>query len=214
MSTAAFYYIEIAITFLASLTALLNYSKKNRILLPVVLLLGYTFLTTVINYLMAKYLRNNVPVDHFVVPGLVGGWGIFFSQVLEDPRVKKYIVWATIILISYSVINSFVTGLNVTPWVVLRVVTIFNLILGGLLLIQMLDLSSKENVFTNTFFLIALAIVWFNMISSLSFFLYDFLAKHKPSGKFMSRLHFISNYVYYSILLLAMLFQNKLNKDA
>ncbi|MBC7935792.1 MAG: hypothetical protein H7Y86_10620 [Rhizobacter sp.] len=213
MSVSAYFYIQITITFLAALTGILNYRKRNKTLLPVVIVLIAVFLQAVIAFLMGKYLRNNLPVDHFITPVMLGGWGFFFSQALEDPRVKKFALWATVFLIACSIVNTLLTGFNVSPWIVMRAVTIFNFILGGLLLMQTLDLSSKENIFTNSFFLIALAVVWFNMISSLNFFLYDFMKVHKPARQIINQIHWYSNYIYYSILLLAMLFQKKLNKD-
>lgn len=213
MSVTNLYYIQIAINFLAALTALLYYRKKNKILLPVVIVLICIFISTVVGFFTARYIRNNQIVNHFINPVMLACWGYFFHQALEDPRVKRITAWAAVILIICSVINSFITGILVAPWVIIRASTIFYLILGALLLIQMLDLPSKENVFKNTFFLIALGIVWFNMISSLSFFLSDVVKANKLARQFMYTLLSYSNYIYYSILLLAMYFQKKLNKD-
>lgn len=213
MSFTDHFYIYLSIVFMAALSAVLFYRTRNKTLLPVVIVLVCIFISSVIAFLAGKYLRQNTPVDHFINPVMLTCWGLFFSQVLEDPRVKKYIKWATIILIAVSIVNSFITGLFVSPWYVMQAATIFYLILGGLLLMQMLDMPSKENVFTNTFFLIALAVVWFNMISSLNFFLYDFVRVYKPAGQIIGKIHWYSNYIYYGILILAMFFQKKLNKN-
>lgn len=214
MSIANFHYIYITIIFLAALFSVLFYNKKNKVLLPVVLVLIFIFLSSMTSFLTGRYLRESRPVNHFITPIMLAGWGLFFSRVLEDSRVKKIAGWVAVILIVFSIVNSFITGLFVEPWIPMRAATIFYLILGGLLLMQMLELPSKENIFTNTFFLIALAIVWFNMISSLSFFLADFMNIHKPARQMVGYIHWYSNYIYYSILMLAMIFQKNLNKNA
>lgn len=214
MSTATHYYIYITVIFLAALSAVLFYNKKNKVLLPVVVVLIFIFLSSLTAFFTGRYLRGSRPVNHFITPIMLAGWGLFFSRVLEDSRVKKIAGWVAVILILFSIIHSFITGLFVEPWIAMRAATIFYLILGALLLMQLLELPSKENIFTNTFFLIALGIVWFNMISSLSFFLADFMSIHKPARQIISYIHWYSNYIYYSILMLAMIFQKKLYKNA
>lgn len=213
MSFTNHFYLYIALIFLAALCGVLFYRKRNRIILPVVIVLVCIFIFSVISFLAGRHLKESRPVDHFNTPVMLACWGYFFSQVLEDPRFKKYVGWATITLIAYSIINSFITGLFVTPSHVLQAATIFYLILGALLLVQMLDMPSKENIFTHTLFLIALAVVWFNMISSLNFFLFDLRRHHKPTGQFIGKIHWYSNYIYYSILMIAMIFQKKLNRN-
>jgi hypothetical protein len=213
MSLAGYFYIQITITFLAAFVGIWNYRKTNKVLLPVVIVLISVFIEAAASFLTAKFLRENRPVNHFINPVMLACWGCFFSYVLEDSRVKKIARWTAAILILFSISNSFVTGLFVQPWNVMKAATIFYLVMGGLLLMQTLDLPSKENIFTNTLFLIGLAIVWFNMISSLNFFLYDFMRVHKPARHIIDYIHWYSNYIYYSILLLAMLFQKKLNNN-
>ncbi|RYY47982.1 MAG: hypothetical protein EOO06_11590 [Chitinophagaceae bacterium] len=213
MSLATHFYIHIATVVIAAIAGLVNYDRRNKILLPVIIVLICIAISSTTSLLAGRYLRENRPVNHFINPVMLTCWGLFFIQVLEDPRIKKYVTWATVALVLFSLTSSAITGLFKTPWYVMRAATIFNMMLGGLLLIQTLELPSRVNILTNTYFLIALGIVWFNMISSLNFFLSDFARNHKPTDLFIGQLHWYSNYIYYSILALAMLFQKKLLKN-
>lgn len=198
----------------AFITGCINYRKIDRKIIPVIIILGYTLVSQTTSYFLAKSVRNNVPLDHIYVPVSLVMWGWFYYQCIDDSKSKMIIKWATPLLIIFSVINTlFIQHINVVPDNIMKLATLFNLIWGSVLLIQLLDLPTGENVFKNPFFLVALALVWFNTISSFYFFLGSFLSRHKIYPSFIFSLHYYSNYVYYLILFTAMVFLKKSNQN-
>ncbi|RYD78804.1 MAG: hypothetical protein EOP53_10600 [Sphingobacteriales bacterium] len=163
---------------------------------------------------MAKYLRNSVPMEHIYMPVsvILSGW--FYYQNIEDERSKMIIKWVTPLMVIFSISNTlFIQDINTYPDNIMKVATLFNLIWGAVLLIQFLDIPASENVFKNPYFLVALGIVWFNIISSLYFFLTAFLTRNKISPHLVSWLHYGSNYIYYIILFVAMIFLRRKNNN-
>ena len=213
-----YYYIRyisfLVIVLTAFITGYSNYRKADRKMLPVIILLGYTFVSTSAGYFMAKYLRNNMPVDH--VYGVVATclWGWFYYQCFEDKQIKTISKWSTCLLVVFLIFNTiFLQPILTLPDNGFKMMTLFNLIWGAVLFIQMLDLPAKENIFKNSFFLVALGVVWFNIISSLYFFLSAFLVRNNISSTFINSMHYYSNYVYYIILIFAMLYLRKTHQN-
>lgn len=179
-------------------------------MLPVIILLGYTLFSQISSYLMAKYLRNSIPMDHVYMPASLIFYGWFYYNCIDDTRLKKIIKWLTPSLIIFSIINTlFIQHINTPPDNIMKLSTMYNLVWGAILLIQLLDLPSAENVFINAYFLVALAIVWFNIISSFYFFLSSFIVRHKIDPTLVYSLHYYSNYICYLIIFIAMIFLRK-----
>lgn len=211
------YYLQYAIylTILAAgcITGSIFY-KGDKKILPVIIILGYTFISQSCSVLCAKYFRNNMPVEHIYMMVSTALWGWFFYTNNEDGKIRVIIKWLTLALVTFYVINTlFIQHINTFPDNSMKLATLFNLVGGSVLLIQMLDLPAKENVFKNPLFLVAVGLVWFNTISSLYFFLKTFLTQYKIYPSVIILIHLISNYVYYLILFMAMFFLKKYNQD-
>ena len=205
-------YLTILVT--GFITGSIFYKKDNKKILPVIILLGYTFLSQTGSVLAAKIIRNNIPNEHLYA--LVSNclWGWFFYINIEGLRTKAIIKWFTIGCVVFAVVNVlFLQTINKFPDNMMKLNTLSNLVWGAVLLIQLLDLPARQNVFQNPFFLVAVGLVWFNIISSFYFFLTVFLTKYQIFPSLLNIIHLISNYVFYLILFTAMFFLKKYNQD-
>ena len=188
------------------MTGIIRYKKNNSEMLPVIILLGVTLVAEIISYFMAKVYRNNMPGYHFFNPLQLIIWGFFFYATIEDEKIKKSIPWTLGIVLLFSIINTlFFQPLKTMPDNFMKVATLVNIIWAGLLFMQQLDVPARENIFKNPLFIIALAVMWFNIISSFYFILYGFMVKYKLSSHYVHQIHYFSNLVYYLLFFVAML---------
>ena len=188
------------------MTGIIRYKKNNSEMLPVIILLGVTLVAEIISYFMAKVYRNNMPGYHFFNPLQLIIWGFFFYATIEDEKIKKSIPWTLGIVLLFSIINTlFFQPLKTLPDNFMKVATLVNIIWAGLLFMQQLDVPARENIFKNPLFIVALAVMWFNIISSFYFILYGFMVKYKLSSYYVHQIHYFSNLVYYLLFFVAML---------
>lgn len=188
------------------MTGIIKYKKNNSEMLPVIILLGVTLVAEIISYFMAKVYRNNMPGYHFFNPLQLIIWGFFFYATIEDEKIKKSIPWTLGIVLLFSIINTlFFQPLKTLPDNFMKVATLVNIIWAGLLFMQQLDVPARENIFKNPLFIVALAVMWFNIISSFYFILYGFMVKYKLSSYYVHQIHYFSNLVYYLLFFVAML---------
>ena len=175
-------------------------------MLPVIILLGVTLVAEIISYFMAKIYRNNMPGYHFFNPLQLVIWGFFYYSTIEDEKFRKSIPWTVGAMLLFSVINTlFFQPLKTLPDNFMKVVTMINIIWAGLLFMQQLDSPGRENIFKNPLFIVAVAVMWFNIISSFYFILYGFMVKYKLSSSYVHQIHYFSNLVYYFLFFVAML---------
>ncbi|RYY69132.1 MAG: hypothetical protein EOO13_10395 [Chitinophagaceae bacterium] len=208
--TFGIYLVIIAAGFL---TGSLFYRKQNKNILPVIVILGYTMVSQTASLLAAAIIRNNLPIEHMYSVVSTALWGWFFFTNIQGSSTKSLIKWVTAALVVFFLINAFfIQGLDSFPDNAMKLATAFNLIWGFVLFIQQLDLPAGENVFRNPIFLVAIGLVWFNIISSFYFFLKVFLTKYNILPDKIDMLHTISNYLYYIIFLTAMIFLKNFNQ--
>lgn len=188
------------------ITGIVKYNKNNKVMLPVIVLLGVTLAAEIISFFMAKIYRNNMPGYHIFNPLQLGIWAYFFYSAIEDEKFKKSIPWTMAGMLLFAVINTlFFQPLKTLPDNFMRVATLINIIWAGLLFMQLLDAPGRENIFKNPLFIVAVAVMWFNIISSFYFILYGFMVKYKLSTLYVHQIHGFSNLVYYILFFVAML---------
>jgi hypothetical protein len=83
---------------------------------------------------------------------------------------------------------------------------------SAVLMIQMLDATGSQNLFKEPIFLINIAILWFNLFSFAYFALRNYMRAQNISTTALSQILLTANYVFYSIVLLAMIFNFIQNK--
>jgi hypothetical protein len=73
------------------------------------------------------------------------------------------------------------------------------------LFLEFMERPGDENIFSNSVFIICIAVIWFNLVSFLFFGLFNnYIARNQPDFS-LRGVHYFSNYTYYSLLLFAML---------
>ncbi len=196
------YLLIIAIGFVIGII----YYKRNRQLRPIVILLGVTLVSEIVSRVLAYQIRNSNPAYHFFTPIQILLWGVFFLMVIKNQKIKTAIFLFSATLVLFSMINTFFwQGLKIFPENVLRMETIFLIFCSICLFIEMLDRPSGENIFKNPFFIVAIGVLWFNLVSFIFFESHNFFLKNKIPAHSIRTIHYISNYVYYLIILAAIL---------
>jgi hypothetical protein len=185
-----FYLLLIGTSFLLGLIPL----QQKKKISPAVWLLGCTLLNEICSWLAGKYYRNNMPVYHVSIPVLTGIWALFYYRNITSIRVKNLVVWSYVIFLLLAIINSLMIA-----W-------------SAVLMIQMLDAPGSQNLFKEPIFLINIAILWFNLFSFAYFALRNYMIAQHISTTALSQILLIANYVFYSIILLAMIFNFIQNK--
>ncbi|MES2894023.1 MAG: hypothetical protein V4725_18530 [Bacteroidota bacterium] len=193
---------------------LFHYKRKKN-LRPVIVLLGVTLVSEMLSYYLAKYYRNNMPLAHVFNPIQLCFWSVFFYRAIDDGRIKRLILWVTMSMLLFATLNSiFLQPLNTFPGNFIQVETMLLILLGSYLFILRLDAPSELSIFKDPMFITAIALIWFNLVSFLFFLLYAYMAKHNLPVRTLRTIHLFSNYVYYLLLLLAILLPQKKLQDA
>jgi hypothetical protein len=196
------YLIIIAVSFLLGL--IFSYKKKQ--LKWVVILLGITLLSEILTRIFAYKIKNSNPVYHFFTPIQIMLWNMFFLSVLKSKKIKRIISPLSAALIFFSIINSvLLEGLRTFPENILRLESVFLIFCGVCLFIEKLDEPSEQNLFKSPVFIISIAVLWFNLISFIFFESYNFFLRNKIPSQSIRTIHYISNYVYYLIILVAII---------
>lgn len=173
---------------------------------PIIILLGVTFASEIISRILAYEIRNSNPAYHFFTPVQITLWAIFFLLALKNKKIRVIISILALALILFSIVNSILwEGLKIFPENVLRMECIFLILGGASLFIEKLDEPSSENIFKNPLFIISVAVLWFNLISFIFFESHNFFLRNKIPAHSIRTIHYISNYVYYLIILVAIL---------
>ncbi len=188
---------------------LINYRRKVQ-LRPVIILLGVTLCAELSSYYMAIVYRNNMPVSHVFNPIQLSIWAVFFYRVFEDARMKKAIVWISIAMIIFALLNSFfLQTIKTFPDNFLKLETMLFVLLGASLFIQQLDSPGNVSIFKDSLFVTSVAVLWFNLISFVFFLLYAYMIKHQLPAGTLRTIHQYSNYIYYLLLLIAIILPQK-----
>ena len=203
------YLIIIAAGFIFGMTQFRRLGKIK----PVVILLGVTLVSEITSRLLAYTIRNSNPVYHFLNPLQVLLWGVFFYTVISNKKIHKAVPYVTAALVIFSVMNTlFWEGLKTFPGNFLNVETLFLFVGGFMLFIEMLDYPSSVNLFKQPVFIIGVSLIWFNMISFIFFLLFRTFLDNNISVVSLKTIHYISNILYYGLLLTAVSFNYFFNE--
>jgi hypothetical protein len=204
-----FYLLLIGTSFLLGLIPL----QQKKKISPAVWLLGCTLLNEIISWLAGKYYRNNFPVYHVSVPILTGIWALFYYRNITSQQAKNLVVWSYVIFLLLAIINSlFIQSILQFPGTVFTCLNLLMIAWSAVLMIQMLDAPGNQNIFKEPVFLINIAILWFNLFSFAHFALRNYMIAQNNSTTALNQILLIANYVFYSIILLAMIFNFIQNK--
>lgn len=184
-----------------------NYRKSFKPIRFAIVLLGCTFVAEVVNYWTALVYRNNwVSTQIYSLASTAIYTALFYESIINK-KLRKVMLFTGVAIILFWFANFIWWEPMSKPTATyFRVKVLFTFVGGCILLIQQLDLPGKIQILKNPTFLIALAIVWFNSVSSLNYFLSAVLFKHDLDNIFLNELHIYSNLVHYSLFLLAMIF--------
>ena len=177
---------------------------------PVIFLLGITLVSESISKFLAITIHNNNYVYHFFHPIQLFVWGFFFYLNTKNILFKRSLLMLTTIFIAGSFLNSiYLQALTVFPGNFIKFQTLILLLWSGNLFIEYLDRPAGQNIFTDPIFLTTIAVIWFNLVSFSFFDFFNiFLIKKIPTDSIRA-VHYFSNYLYYSLIVVAMLVKNK-----
>lgn len=206
----AYFIIYIILVLAAFLLGWYNYNKKTKSMRFLIALLGYTVIFSLVSYWVAVVYRNNLALEHLYNFVSVGLYAMFYYEIMNKNMVGKIFLYVGLAIMAFSIFNViWLEPLNSYPAYVYTIKTIYLFAGGCVMLLQFLDLPSKERLFKTPTFLIALSIVWFNSVSSLFFFITPLLVRYKINTTFISHIHFNSNFIHYGLFLLAMYYLKK-----
>jgi len=204
----------VAILAIGLVCGLFNYKRKKNLQL-VIILFGVTLVSEILSYFMAKYFRNNMPLAHFFGPIQLCIWAGFFYKIFDNSRIKKVIIWITVSMVLFAFINTvFLQPLKTFPDNFIKLATMLFILGGGYLFILRLDAPGNMSIFKDALFITAVAVIWFNLISFLFFLLYAYMLKHQLPTRTLRTIHMFSNYIYYLLLLMAIILPQKKTNDA
>lgn len=179
--------------------------KSSPKLRPVIVLLGITFISEIISRILAYTIKNSNPGYHFFTPVQIYLWSDFYLRVLTSGRSRKLVIILAVALLSFAIINAvFFQGLKQYPDTLLLFETIVLFFFASTLFKQELEQPSSINLFTSPVFLIATASIWFNLTNFIIFQFWDFFVKNQVPNDTLRLLNYISNYLYYLMILTAL----------
>ena len=187
----------------------LTHFKKLGSLKPVVILLLITLVSETASRPLAHYIKNSNLVYHFLDPLQTILWGCFFYCTIKVSKKKTTVICLTASLTIYSILDSiFVQGFSNFPDTFLSIQSIILICFGSFLFFEKLDTSTNNNIFIDSEFLIALAVIWFYLISFLFFYFHRFSLSKTLSKTTLRTVNYTSNYVYYLLILFAVILKS------
>lgn len=206
MSYSLVLVIVLSLTAVGAGIGFANYRSTPKHVRPIIFYLAYIFIGEVANYIMAKYLKNNMPGYHIGIPIELLILMLFFYRNIDNEKIYRFIPGITVILIFSSIINTlFFQPLKTLPDNISTVFPIIIIVFTAYLFFEKLETNGQEDIFKDPAFLATIALLWFNIISFLFFLFYPFLTRQKISTVAISKIHYISNIVFYLILFYAMI---------
>jgi hypothetical protein len=204
MSFYSIVYLVIIAT--GCIIGLTHIRRIDRSIKPIVFYLALVVVCEVINYLLAKIYRNNMPGYHVAAPLYFFCLGIFYYNNIEHLKIKKLVPWIVGAFGLFAIINViFFQPITSNPDNCTKAAALLNIALGAVLYLQLLESPADKNLFSQPVFIITIAILWFNIISFSNFLLYDFFVSYKIPLGTLSIVHIFSNFIYYILLLTAMI---------
>lgn len=183
---------------------MLNYSNSGSFNF-ITILLGITLVCEIVSRILAYRIANSSPPYHFLIPIQSLMWGAFFAAQFKAGWKRKFAVYVCGLLLLLSIANTlFLQGIYKFPDNVLKIQTFGFITIGFFLFTEKLDDSLGRNIFKDPVFLLAVAIIWFNLISFLFFNFHGFLLKNLVPRNTLRIINYTSNYVYYTIILISL----------
>jgi hypothetical protein len=181
-----------------------RYQKLSEPLRLVTILLLITFISEAIGRVLAWSIRNSSPVYHFYSPLECLLLLLIFSR-LTRRKSNKYIIKYTFVgLILWSVLNSlFLQGFyefnsNID---IIKMPATF--CIASIIVFEMLEPSEQDNSIFTSEMIIIISVLWFNIAAFIFYVSYNYLLKSGVDKKTLNLVHFVSNIVYYLLLLVA-----------
>lgn len=185
--------------------------RFNRVMLPISCLLWLTFFNQQLIYNVDWYLAD----FHLFNPVQFLFLGWFFYRAFDDVKLKKIVLYVLGGSMIFAIINGiFLQPLSEYPSNFIIVENLLLIIGATFLFIEKLDSPAKENIFKSPVFIVTIAILSFNIFSFVYFLLVSYFNKHKID-EFSSiiRILFFANIIYYSLLIVGLLFSIKKTKQ-
>lgn len=199
------YIIYLFIIAVGFFTGLFNFNKFNSIK-PIIILLGITLVSECLSRVLAYEIKNSNPPYHFLSPLQSLLWGAFFKKEFETKNKKNIFFYLCVLIAALSLLNTlFFQNIFIFPDNILKIQSFGFITIGFILFIEKLEESSEKNIFRDPGFLIAVSLIWFNLISFIFFNFHNYLLKKLLLGNSLRVINYISNYGYYLLLALAII---------
>lgn len=184
---------------------------KAKDLRAVPILLLVTFVAQMFMFYWAVMYRNNALIAHIFGPIQFIILMAFFKQNFRLAWEKKAVLYLAIVMVIYSLINSwFLQNTKTFPSNFIIVATLLQIILSVNLLLHKLDsVSTKINIFKEPVFLTAMAIFTFNIFSFFIFLINNYLLEKNIGNKGTGFVLLFVGLLYYTLLLLSLIFSLK-----
>lgn len=190
------------------------HKAKNLRAIPLLLLI--TFVAQIFMYYWAVEYRNNALIAHIFNPIQFTFLMLFFYQNYKVGWEKKATLYLAMAMLLYGFINTaFLQNTKTFPSNFLVVSNLILIVLSVNLFLQKLDsVSTKVNIFKEPVFLIAVAILCFNVFSFIFFLLNNYMLENNIESKHLVYTLLFANFLYYTLLLLAITFSTKNNLNS
>lgn len=191
----------------AGFTAGLLRFKESVSIRLITAILFISLCTEVASLVLAYTVRNNNIVYHIYHPIHLLLWALFFRVNLRH-WAKRTVMPVLIALLIFASVNSlFFQGFDTLPDYFITFECIALLFWSAYLFIQFLDRPGHENIFSNSIFIICIALIWYNMVDFIFFNQYE---NYSGSTPYSARaVHYFANYTYYTLILIALSIRSK-----
>lgn len=173
-------------------------------------LLAGTLVSELISRQLIHTTNNSNPVYHVYSLLEICIVCLLLRSITKRERTKRLCITVFLMVFIFSVINSlFIQGFmmfNSNADIVKSPVAVF---FSFFILIEKLHDPVKTRFLIESDLLILIAILWFNITSFFFFMAHNYLVSNHVSTIGLGRIHYISNLVYYGLLLLSILIYDR-----
>lgn len=199
------FYIYLGLILLGFIIGLFKYKQLSWQLKGVVLLLGFTFCSEVVGRILIKQIHNSNPVYHFYSPVEALLLGLILYNISRKALNQRIIVVVFGIVVLFSIVNSiFFQGWLSFNSNVDQIKMPLTVLAGIIVLMELPIVKSKRPDLV-----ILIALLCFNTASFLFIISHNYLVSKGISTKSIGVIHYISNIIYYSLLLLSIVLYKK-----
>jgi hypothetical protein len=189
---------------------MVRYSKLTIPFRLLAILIGITFLGETIQWFTGKILKNSMFIEHITAEIEYVFFSLIYYYLFENRRIRKIIIYAIFLITILEIMNIiFLENLSQFPSNFLDISQLIYLIFSLAFFRQMLSHPSEINIFKQSIFWYNLDMLFFSAAIFLNFALTNYFLKNNLNQTFLYDLSYIINLIFYLIIGIAILIENK-----